>query len=111
MRRPSLRPVVTVSGCGRPSFRIQIWRWPPSAVGVSPLRFGVLPPGGRGISFDSRPALSVAAGAAVPVVGVKRSAVLGTVSTPRRSVAAMVAVAVMPGRRLRSALSTFRSVA
>ena len=38
--------------------------------------------------------------------GVKRSAVLGTSSAPLRSVAVMVATAVMPGRRLRSALST-----
>ena len=41
-------------------------------------------------------------------VGVKRSAVLGTSSTSMCCVAVMVAVAVMPGRRLRSALSTSR---
>ena len=42
----------------------------------------------------------------VAVVGEKRSAVLGTSSTSLRSVATMVATAVMPGRRLRSLLST-----
>ena len=42
--------------------------------------------------------------------GEKRSAVLGTSSTPLASLATMVAAAVMPGRRLRSALSTLSVV-
>jgi ATP-dependent DNA ligase len=41
-------------------------------------------------------------------VGAKRSALLGTSSTSLRWVAVIVAVAVMPGRRLRSLLSTSR---
>src|ERR1035437_4379215 len=45
---------------------------------------------------------------AAAVVGEKRSAALGTSSTSLRLVAMIVAVAVMPGRRLRSALLTAR---
>ena len=42
--------------------------------------------------------------------GVKRSAALGTSSTPSRLAVEISAVAVMPGRRLRSPLETFSSV-
>jgi hypothetical protein len=72
---------------------------------------------GRGTSFDTSVpplpfALALAAGAAAPRVafGAKRNAVFGTSSTSRRSSAVMVDVAVMPGRRLESALSTSRTV-
>ena len=50
------------------------------------------------------------AGAEAPALGVKRSAVLGTSSDGARSLVAIVAVAVMPGRSVRSALSTASSV-
>src|SRR5450830_135454 len=56
--------------------------------------------------------LTALAGLAAPppadAVGSKRSAVLGTSSTRLRRRAMMLAVAVMPGRRLRSVLSTSR---
>ena len=56
--------------------------------------------------MDTRLPLLLAAAAGAAPAGVKRSALLGTSSTPLRSVVAMVAVAVMPGRSDRSVLST-----
>ena len=63
---------------------------------------------GRGIIFDRM--LVLAAAAPLLLVGEKRKAVLGTSSTPLASLAVMVAAAVMPGRRLRSPLSTLSVV-
>ena len=67
---------------------------------------------GRGTSFDTSVPplpLALAAAAALRIAfGAKRNAVFGTSSTSRRSSAVIVAVTVMPGRRLRSALSTSR---
>src|ERR1019366_7184150 len=69
----------------------------------------VLLVGRLGIRLETIPPL--AAGLpATRMVGVKRSAVFGTRSTLLRCMAVMVAVAVIPGRRLRSALSTSRQV-
>ena len=62
-----------------------------------------------GFAAGSVPDVTVAA-SAVATAGVKRSAVLGTSSTPVRSVEVMVAAAVMPGRRLRSLLLTSSKV-
>ena len=60
----------------------------------------------RGMSLDIRPLPMPQPGLPTVCAGVKRSAVLGTSSTSLRSVETMVAAAVMPGRRLRSVLST-----
>jgi hypothetical protein len=70
---------------------------PPLAPGAPPAG---LPP--------SRAAGPAAAWPGLHAGGREAQAVLGTSSTSWRSVAVMVAVAVMPGRRLRSALSTSR---
>src|ERR1035437_2951031 len=67
----------------------------------------VLPPGRLGIKLETMPPL--AAGLPAPaVVGVKRSAVFGISSTLLRCMAVIVAVAVIPGRKLRSAVFTSR---
>jgi hypothetical protein len=68
----------------------------------------VVPPGMRGSRLTPPPCRAPTVSPAT--TGVKRSAVLGTSSTLLRRVAVMVAVAVMPGRRLRSALSTSSQV-
>src|SRR5690606_31814473 len=111
--RPSLIPVVTVTGCATPSRSTQISRTPPTP---SAFRLGRAdrgaPCGRLGISLERIPpldddALEFASGAAC--AGVKRSAVFGTRSTSCRSMALIVADAVIPGRRLRSPLSTSSS--
>jgi hypothetical protein len=68
----------------------------------------------RGMSCDMMPPpdddAAGCAAAPAATAGVNRSAVLGTSSTSLRSVEVMVAAAVMPGRRLRSELSTSSQV-
>ena len=63
--------------------------------------------GGPGVSRATSPRLFAWASA---VGGTKRSAALGTSSTSSRLAVTMVAVAVMPGRKARSSLSTCRMV-
>ena len=110
--RPSLMPTCTAMGWGRPSCSTHTCLRAPGP--------GPLPPpaaprrendlGARGMICATMPpppwAEAPASGAAAALTGVNRRAVLGTSSTSVRSVAVMVAAAVMPGRRLRSALST-----
>ena len=103
--RPSLMPVFTSCATAWPSLSTQICRRPGAPPLVSVARRGVVLRGMRGIILD-RMLLGAAAAPLPAVVGEKRNAVLGTSSTPLRSVATMVAAAVMPGRRLRSVLST-----
>ena len=105
-------PAVTATGCGTPSRSTQTWRAP--ALGPTWRAVRVPVRGGRGISFDTMPPPGDAASpaAALPAAaGVKRSAVFGTSNTSLRSTATIVAVAVIPGRRLRSVLSTSSRVA
>jgi hypothetical protein len=111
--RPSLTPCVTATGTATPSRSTQTWRTSAVLAPSAAERRCVVPRGGRGRRVVTRPPgpLALLAAAWAPAcVGVKRSAVLGTSSTSRRSVAVMVAVAVMPGRSERSLLSTSRWV-
>ena len=107
VRRPSLRPAVTATATGAPSRSTHSWR---SLFfdSTDPLRLAA-PRGARGISLDTRPPPPPPGAAAAGVSGVKRSAAFGTSSTSSRCTAAMLAVAVMPGRSSSSALSTLRS--
>src|SRR3989338_943043 len=105
--RPSLMPVLTCMATGWFSCSTQIWRVPPLR-GSVPAVLGRVLRDGRGIIFDRM--LVLAAAAPLLLVGEKRKAVLGTSSTPLASLAVMVAAAVMPGRRLRSPLSTLSVV-
>ena len=108
-------PTFTLTGCGTPSLSSQIWRVCPAPGPAPPagLRLAFALRGGPGISCETMPRLALAglpAASAPAWAGVKRKAVLGTSSTSLRSVEVMVAAAVMPGRRLRSLLSTSSQV-
>ena len=104
--RPSLMPGTTFIGTALPSRNTQTWR---DCAVLAPLAadLRVLLRGMRGNMLKPLPALA-AAEASFASAGSKRKALLGTSTTSLRCTAVMVAVAVMPGRRVRSVLSTSR---
>src|SRR5690606_8141498 len=101
---PSVAPIVIATGCGTPFCSTQTRGVPPRAFasgGRDGARRGMRKSCATSPPPEER---DCAAGAG----GVKRSAAFGTSSTSRTSLTVITAVAVMPGRRERSALSTVR---
>src|SRR5262245_19661238 len=104
--RPSVWPVVTVTGEVFPSRRIHTRCSEPFVLcsGCCRVRDREEP----GMRLPTKPRFG---GLCDVVEGVKRNAAFGTMSVPLTEAVAISADAVIPGRRLRSLFRTFRTVA
>ena len=109
---PSVRPVETLISTGSPSFKVQtlesIFSGPTGRSDSAPRPQRRPPPGESCWTMVFPPSSSLPSFAAA--TGSKRRAEFGTVKTSSLRSMKISAVAVMPGRRLRSSLLTSSSV-